>query len=152
MPHPCPAIAAAPPWCDGHFKFAIVDAAGTTTYWSNDGSSSDGGEPDASVRLTVTAGLFNMLLGDTELDNMTELTTAVFDETERYLRVWFSTDDSTYLLLDPDRRIAAVPYVLQAQEAASAACPVGSTVRAINADGTVVCQYADALNRAVTPL
>ena len=27
----------------GYFKFAIVDLAGTTSYWSNDGTSSGGG-------------------------------------------------------------------------------------------------------------
>ena len=30
-------------------KFALVNAAGTTTYWSNDGTSVDGSEPQASV-------------------------------------------------------------------------------------------------------
>ena len=29
----------------GQFKFAIVDAAGTTSYWSNDGTSTAGSEP-----------------------------------------------------------------------------------------------------------
>ena len=31
----------------GYFKFAIVNAAGTTSYWSNDGTSVDGSEPTA---------------------------------------------------------------------------------------------------------
>jgi hypothetical protein len=115
-----------------------------------------------------------VLLGDTTLTNMTvPLSAGVFDGTDRYLRVWFSENNIAYELLSPDRRIAAVPYALQAQEAAYAAyaadagmldgqqagsfqtrvsgfCPVGSTVRAINPDGTVVCQ-AGALSRAVAP-
>jgi hypothetical protein len=33
----------------GLFKFALVNADGTTTYWSNDGTSVDGSEPQASV-------------------------------------------------------------------------------------------------------
>ena len=34
----------------GQFKFAIVDAAGTTSYWSNDGTSTAGGEPGGRRR------------------------------------------------------------------------------------------------------
>ena len=103
----------------GFFKFAVVDAAGTTTYWSNDGTSTGGEEPTNGVTLPVTDGLFNVLLGDTDLTNMTLLDASVFSGTERYLRVWFSTDYVTFRQLSPDRRIAAVPYALQAQEAAN---------------------------------
>ena len=39
---------------------------------------------------------------------------------ERWLRVWFSSNGTTFTLLAPDRRIAAVPFALQAQEAANA--------------------------------
>jgi preprotein translocase subunit Sec61beta len=180
----------------GYFMFAIVDAD-ENIYWTNDGQ-----EPAAGVPLTVTDGLFNVLLGDTDLPNMTTLPAGAFDEPERYLRTWFSTDGSDYLLLAPDQRIAAVPYALQAQEAVDAdtldgehasafadaahihvpnniapqgagsgldadlldgqhgsyyqarvsgACAVGSTVRAINPDGTVVCQVDAPLNRAIIP-
>ena len=37
----------------GHFKFAVVNAAGDTTYWSNDGTAA--GEPATAVALTVMA-------------------------------------------------------------------------------------------------
>jgi len=104
----------------GYFKFALVNAAGDTSYWSNDGTSPDGGEPSTSVQVTVADGLFNILLGDTNLTNMNALPASAFNETERYLRIWFSSDGITYDLLSPDQRIAAVPYALQAQEAASA--------------------------------
>jgi N-acetylneuraminic acid mutarotase len=105
----------------GYFKFAIVNAAGDSTYWSNDGTSADGAEPTNGTPLPVSNGLFNVLLGDTSLTNMTQpLSASVFSGTNRYLRVWFSADDSTYQLLSPDQRIAAVPYALQAQEAANA--------------------------------
>jgi hypothetical protein len=99
----------------GYFKFAVVDAAGTATYWSNDGTSSGGGEPTNGVSLPVANGLFNILLGDTSLTNMTQpLSAAAFGGTERYLRVWFSDDSINFQQLNPDRRIAAVPYALQA--------------------------------------
>ena len=102
----------------GYFKFAVVDAAGTTSYWSNNGTSTNGGAPTSAVALTVSSGLFNVLLGDTTLTNMTQpLTATVFSATNRYLRVWFSTSaGGTYTLLSPDRAFASVPYALQAEK------------------------------------
>ena len=106
----------------GYFKFAVVDAAGKTTYWSNDGSSSGGGEPSEAVQLDVSDGLFGVLLGDTTLSGMTRpLRAAVFDGTERYLRVWFGTSGAgSFEQLTPDTRVAAAPYAMQAEEAANA--------------------------------
>ena len=101
----------------GYFKFAVVNAVGDTTYWSNDGDSIAGSEPTNAVSLTVNRGLFNVLLGDTTLGNMTALTAAAFEGPERYLRVWFSDDNDNFTLMSPDQRIAAVPYALQAEEA-----------------------------------
>ena len=106
---------------NGYFKFAVVNAAGDVSYWSNDGSSANGAEPTMGVVLPVSKGLFTVLLGDTTLAGMTQpLSAGVFSGTERYLRVWFSSEDVTYELLEPDQRIAAVPYALQAQQAADA--------------------------------
>jgi hypothetical protein len=107
---------------NGYFKFAVVNAAGGATYWSNDGSSTGGGEPTAAVQLAVSEGLFSVLLGDTTLGGMTQaLTTDVFSQPDRYLRVWFSASGGgPFDQLTPDTRIAAVPYALQAQEAADA--------------------------------
>jgi N-acetylneuraminic acid mutarotase len=102
---------------NGYFKFSVVDG-GDNPIWTNDGSLED--EPVDSVRLEVVNGLFNVLLGDTDVENMVELEAYVFDETERYLRVWFSPDGGEFLMLSPDQRIAAVPYALQAEEAAQA--------------------------------
>jgi N-acetylneuraminic acid mutarotase len=114
-------VTSAPYSGTGYFKFAIVNPAGDTTYWSNDGSSSDGGQPTNGTPLPVSSGLFNVLLGDSSLTNMTQpLTPSVFSGTNRYLRVWFSSDNINFQQLSPDRRIAAVPYALQAQQAADA--------------------------------
>jgi len=104
----------------GYFMLAVVNAVGNTTYWSNDGTSTVGDVPTNAISLTVTGGLFNVLLGDISLTNMTTLTASAFEGTERYLRVWFSDDNATFTLLSPDRRIAAVPYALQAQESVNA--------------------------------
>jgi len=106
----------------GYFKFAVVNAVGNTTYWSNDGTSVGGGQPTKAVPLAVSNGLFNVLLGDTTLANMTQaLSAAVFNGPDRYLRVWFSSDGTSFTQLSPDRRIASVPYALQAEEAKNAA-------------------------------
>jgi hypothetical protein len=106
----------------GYFKFAIVDPSVPETFWSNDGSSGAGEEPELPVRLTVTGGLFNVLLGDPSVENMDQpLEAAVFAEPERcYLRVWFSEGGESFQQVSPDRRIAAVPYALQAEQAANA--------------------------------
>jgi hypothetical protein len=103
---------------DGYFKFAVVNAAGTRTFWSNDGSSTGGSEPTAAVQLTVSEGLFSVLLGNTTLGGMTQaLEAEVFSQPDRYLRVWFSASTGgPFSQLAPDTRIAAVPYALQAEK------------------------------------
>src|SRR5712671_4269903 len=60
------------------FKFALVDSSGTVTLWSNNNSSSGGAEPTQSVSLTVTQGLFMVMLGDASLSNMQPIPTSVF--------------------------------------------------------------------------
>src|SRR6202042_3653814 len=75
----------------GQFKFALVNAAGTTTYWSNDGTSSAGSQPTHAVSLTVTKGLYSVLLGDTTIANMSSAIPAtVFVNSDVRLRVWFN--------------------------------------------------------------
>src|SRR3954467_10734222 len=55
----------------GQFKFALVNATGTATFWSNDLSSVNGNEPLAAVSIPVSNGLYSVLLGDTTIPNMT---------------------------------------------------------------------------------
>ncbi|MBN1516913.1 hypothetical protein JXA32_10140 [Candidatus Sumerlaeota bacterium] len=90
----------------GYFKFALVDQAGQTTYWSNDSTSAEGGEPTGYVTSQVIDGFFNVAIGDT-LAGMDPLIPTVFNEDERiYLRVWFSHDlGSPFQCLAPDRRV-----------------------------------------------
>jgi hypothetical protein len=101
----------------GYFKFAVVNAAGTNSFWSNDGTSTTGNPPSANVPLSVSAGLFNVLLGDTSLSGMTQaLNASVFNASARYLRVWFATTPGgPYTQLAPDRRIGSTPYALNAE-------------------------------------
>jgi len=105
----------------GLFKFAFVNAAGDTTYWSNDGTSSGGTEPAAAVSLAVAHGVFSVNLGDTTLANMTQTVPAsAFSTDAAYLRVWFNDGVNGSQLLTPDRRITSVAYALKASTAVSA--------------------------------
>jgi hypothetical protein len=76
----------------GYFKFALVDSPtgnGSANYWANDGTVS--GAPANAVQLAVNNGLFDVLLGDTSLANMsTPFDETAVAETVTYLRVWFS--------------------------------------------------------------
>lgn len=117
----------------GYFKFAIVNKTGTVTYWSNDGSSTNGSEPNQSVPLDIHDGLFTVLLGDTGLSGMTRnLSAEVFAGSDRYLRVWFRPGSSgNFDRLSPDTRIGAVPYALQAQHSA----PPGNMIVVAKSNG-----------------
>jgi hypothetical protein len=94
----------------GHFKFAIVDGVGSST-WSNDGTSIGGSEPAGGVSLPVNGGVFSVLLGDA---GMQPLTGAAFADDETYLHVWFSSDGVAFSELTPATRIVPVPYALVA--------------------------------------
>ena len=98
----------------GEFKFALVNGDGSASYWSNDGTSTDGSEPTAAVSLTVTKGLYSVLLGATRYLNMTAIPSSVFANSEVHLRVWFDDGSNGSQLLTPDQRIAAVGYAMVA--------------------------------------
>jgi hypothetical protein len=99
----------------GLFKFALVDAAGTTTYWSQDGTSSGGAEPASAVTLPVTRGIFSVNLGDTTVANMTQtIPASVFANSAVYLRTWFNDGVDGSQQLSPDVRLVSVGYALTA--------------------------------------
>ncbi|MBL9134518.1 MAG: hypothetical protein JNK85_01555 [Verrucomicrobiales bacterium] len=109
---------------NGQFKFALVDAAGTTTYWSHDGSSSGAAEPSSSVALPVVDGKFTAVLGDTQLANMSELPPTVFANTNVHARVWFSDGNHPFQHLTPDEALVPAAYaMMSAQVAAGAVGP-----------------------------
>ncbi len=95
----------------GQFKFALVNAAGTTTFWSNDGASTAGSAPAAAVALTVTKGLYSVLLGDIALANMTAIPASVWSNADVRLRVWFNDGTHGFQLLTPDQRLAPNGYL-----------------------------------------
>ena len=104
----------------GLFKFALVNATGSVTYWSNDGSSTAGSQPTAAVTLTVSNGLYAVLLGNTELTNMTAIAPAALEYADVRLRVWFNDGTKGFQLISPDQRLAAVPYSIQSRKALAA--------------------------------
>jgi hypothetical protein len=116
----------------GSFKFALVNAAGTTAYWTNDGTHLDGTEPKNAVSLTVSNGLYSVLLGDTSLTNMTAIPTTVFNNGDVRLRVWFNDGTHGSQMLTPDQRIAAVGYAVIAGNV-----PDGAITGAKIASGTI---------------
>src|SRR5262245_43921898 len=73
----------------GLFKFELVNAGGTATHWSNDGTGSAGSQPATAVTLTVSKGLYSVLLGDATLAHMTPVPATVFSNFDVRLRVWF---------------------------------------------------------------
>ena len=116
----------------GQFKFAMVSTNGSTTYWSNDGTSSGGSEPVACVTNTVTRGLYAVLLGDTTVANMTTISPSVFNNSDVALRVWFNDGTNGFQQLTPDQRIAAVAYAVMANSV-----PDGAITSAKLAPGAV---------------
>lgn len=99
----------------GQFKFALVDAAGTTSTWSNNGTSIAGSEPTAAVSLNVASGIFSVRLGDTSYPNMTQpITPTVLKSGDVWLRVWFNNGTQGFQKLGPDQKLSSAPYALVA--------------------------------------
>ncbi|MCA1659130.1 MAG: hypothetical protein LC642_01100 [Verrucomicrobiaceae bacterium] len=95
----------------GQFKFALINGSNGSTLWRNHGTGA--GEPANAVALTVSNGLYSVLLGDATLTNMAVIPNTVFNNADVRLRVWFS-DGSGFQQLNPDQRIAAVGYAMMA--------------------------------------
>ena len=103
------------------------------TYWSNDGSSAGGSEPSLATSLPVSAGIYSVLLGDTQITNMQAIPAATFKNNDVRLRVWFSDGVNGFQLLTPDQRISAVGYAMMAANVSD-----GAITSAQLANGAVV--------------
>jgi len=84
------------------------------TYWSNDGTSAEGGQPAAAVTVPVQAGLFNIILGDPMQANMTPIPPEIFANNDVHLRIWFNDGTQGFSQLTPDQPIASVGYAMAA--------------------------------------
>src|SRR2546430_13216841 len=116
----------------GEFKFALVNGDGSSSFWSNDGSSANGNEPSNAVPITVSQGLYAVLLGDATLTNMTPISAAIFTNNDVRLRIWFNDGTNGFQQLSPDQRIAAVGYAMMSANVAD-----GVVTSAKLADGAV---------------
>ncbi|MFL2938720.1 MAG: SUMF1/EgtB/PvdO family nonheme iron enzyme [Opitutales bacterium] len=105
----------------GLFKFALVNADGNATYWSNDGTSTNGSEPAAHVSIPVNGSLYSLLLGNTAMSGMVAIDPQVFAQHgDAKLRVWFSDGVNGFQQLSPDRPFASVPYAFNSKSADTA--------------------------------
>jgi hypothetical protein len=86
------------------------------TYWSNDGTSTNGSEPTNSVSINVSNGLYSVLLGDTSLTNMTAVPASIafYSNADVRLKIWFNDGTHGSQLLSPNQRIASVAYAFGA--------------------------------------
>ncbi len=98
----------------GQFRFALVKGDGTTTYWSNDGTSVAGSQPTAAVALPVVNGLYVVPLGDATVSGMAGIPSSVFANPDVRVRVWFNDGTNGSQLLSPDQRITSVGYAMVA--------------------------------------
>ena len=62
----------------GQFKLALVNSDASSIYWGSDADGNSDGQPDASVSVTVSGGSCSILLGDTNIANMSALPANVF--------------------------------------------------------------------------
>ena len=114
---------------NGLFKFALVDTDGKATYWSNDGTSVGGSEPQVAVRVSVRGGLYSILLGNTAIQGMNALDPAIFQQhSDSRLRVWFSDGLNGFQQLSLDRPFASVPYAFSAGNAPIAPGSIGHSM------------------------
>jgi hypothetical protein len=90
-----------------------------TTYWSNDGTSSAGSEPANAVGVSVTNGLFTVVLGDTTQPNMIALNVPLFTQPNLQLRIWFNDGVNGSAVLSPLQNLTPTPYAIMANTASN---------------------------------
>jgi hypothetical protein len=91
-----------------------------TTYWSNDGTSVNGSQPTAAVGVGVSGGLFTVLLGDTNLANMTAIPMVVFTaQPGLQLLIWFNDGLNGFAALNPPQDLTPTPYAAMADSASN---------------------------------
>lgn len=95
----------------GGFKFAILNTSATAVLWTNDGTGFTGGEPTGSVSLTVSDGVFNVMVGDPAA-GMQPINSAIFNSrTPLKLRTWFSDGTHGFEQLNPDNNLVNMTFV-----------------------------------------
>ncbi len=102
----------------GKFKFSLVNAGASQTYWVSSTDSNNDGQPDTNITVAVSQGIFTVLLGDTTLPNMAVLPPGIFTNSPVFLRIWF--DDGTHgqAQLSPDQPLSSAAYAMMAANVA----------------------------------
>lgn len=120
----------------GSFKFAIIDPSSGINLWCNDPTDANtngtqdckegiGAEPVNSVTLTVTDGIYSVLLGDSvKLANMAPIPSSVFNVPNARLRIWFDDGMNGNQMLSPDLKLTSAPYAHRT----AAIPPIGSII------------------------
>lgn len=122
-----------------------------TTYWSNDGTSDNGSEPTAAVNVGVNDGVFTVALGDTNLPNMTPISTSLFSQPNLRLRIWFNDGVNGFAALSPVQNLTPSPYALFANSASNAmAASTATTASTASAVGANAVNSVALQNNAVT--
>ena len=96
----------------GQFKLALVNGDASQTHWRNAADANNDGEPDSSVSVSVSRGLYSLMLGNTTLANMAVLPPGVFVNNAVFLRVWFNDGVGGFQRLIPDQRVSSAGYSL----------------------------------------
>ena len=105
-----------------------------TTWWSNDGTSANGSEPSSAVSVSVSQGLFTVILGNTALPNMTAIPASIFSmEPNLQLIIWFSDGVNGFAMLNPPQLLTPVPYAAFALSASN----LLGTVSTVQVTGTM---------------
>ncbi|NOT01049.1 MAG: hypothetical protein HOP29_10515 [Phycisphaerales bacterium] len=131
----------------GAFRFALIDGSTGVYRWTSDGSAvSDPDAPTDPVSLTVINGVYNVLLGEATLANMTAIPDSLFAETaDLRLRVWFDDNagNGTHALT-PDLAITPAPFANVAANAQRLVVPgTADTAVAAADNGTVTVASGD---------
>lgn len=91
-----------------------------TTWWSNDGASVNGSEPASAVSVSVSEGLFTVILGNTSLANMTAIPANIFSsQTNLQLMIWFNDGVSGFAMLTPPQSLTPTPSAIFADSASN---------------------------------
>lgn len=97
-----------------------IPSTSYVTYWSQDGSSSNGSQPIGLVEIPVTKGLYSIDLGDVGVLGMNSLPDSAIKAGAK-LRVWFNDGTRGFQQLSPDVSLgmAAISRAVEAQANAS---------------------------------
>jgi hypothetical protein len=90
------------------------------TLWNNDGTGI--GEPSAAVTVGVTNGLFTVILGNTNLPNMTAIPGSLFSQyayPNLGLEIWFNDGVNGFALLNPVQPLTPAPTATFANTASN---------------------------------